>query len=268
MKAYIFILINALIILTTELFGTLFFDEGIIHIIALLFVITAGISLARNYYLADPIFKKFLIASIFAFILFSASHISEFIQFHFSGGYNDHIFAITVNFYLTSILFMILGSEIFIRAYSGYRRSRIFIIIGGILIAIFIYLSFLFSVRPEAISLEPEGITPYLYGAASLLLAFLFWRRLLRLRKSLNPSFVGFFRSLKAMLIFVTVSMLFNIFYEFIEDGAGIPEYQIVYFSHFFFYGGLSIMFLAFEELLKVGGLIGDIRERLKNNRD
>ncbi|MBI2626477.1 MAG: hypothetical protein HYW69_02710 [Candidatus Nealsonbacteria bacterium] len=268
MKALVFIIINIFIIIATELSGTLFFDRGIIHIIALVFVIAAAVPLARNYYLADPIFKKFLTAGIFAFFLFSASHISEFIQFRLSGGYNDHIFAITVNFYLTSILFMVLGSEIFLRASSGYHSSKAPILLTVFAIATLILFSFFFSIRPETISLEPESMAPYFYGMAAIISAFLFRKRILRLRKSLNPTFSGFFRFLNIMAVFVMVSIFFNIFYEFIEKAAKIPEYQIVYFSHFFFYGGLSIMFLAFEELLKLGGVLKDIREWQKNHKN
>lgn len=267
MKVAIFVAINALIIIATEFSGRLFFDSGIIHVIALFFVVVAAVPLARNYFLADPIFKKFLSASILAFFLFSSSHISEFIQYHLSQEYNDHIFAITVNFYLTSILFMMLGSEIFIRAYSGYHSSRLPFAVMGVFIAALIFFSFLFSLRPGAISLGPEGAAPYIYGVAAMILAFLFWRRISRLKKSLNSSFAGFFGFLRIMLVFVAISIFFNIFYEFMEEWAGIPEYQIVYLSHFFFYGGLSIMFLAFEELLKVGGVLKDIREYLQNNK-
>lgn len=268
MKALIFVLVNIIIIAGTELTGTLFFNKGVIHAIALIFVFVAAIPLARNYYLADPIFKKFLTASIFAFILFSVSHISEYFLFSLHAEYVDFIFAIAINFYLASILLMILGSEIFIRAYSGYRHSRAPMAITGIVIAALVSFSFFLSVNSSAISLEPDSITPYLYGAGTIVIAFLFWKRLSRLKASLNRSFLSFFRLLGAMLILVIISSFLYAFYELIEEMAGIPEYQIVYFSHFFFYGGLSLMFLAFEELLKIGGVAKDIREFLKNKNN
>lgn len=261
----VFILVNILIIISAELTGKLFFNKGIIHAIALLFVFVAALPLARNYYLADPIFKKFLNASIFAFFIFSLSHISEYLLFSLNAEYVDFIFAIAINFYLASILLMMLGSEVFLRAYSGYHRSVIPMLFTGIFIAALVIFSIFLSLKPESISLEPESLTPYLYGAGIVAAAFLFMRRLARLRALLNPSFFGFFRFLNIMLIFVITSSFLYAFYEFIEDFAKIPEYQIVYFSHFFFYGGLSLMFLAFEELLKVGGVVKDVREFLKN---
>ncbi|MBI2042235.1 MAG: hypothetical protein HYT21_00570 [Candidatus Nealsonbacteria bacterium] len=266
-KAVILIAINFLIVLATEFSGTLFFENGVIHIIALFFVVATAVPLARNYYLADPILKKFLVASIFAFLLFAASHISEFFQYKISGGYPDHIFAITVNFYLMSIFLMIFGSEIFLRAHSGYRHSRVHLVLTGIALAVLLLISFFFSIYPEIISLAPENLAPYAYGVAALMISFILWRRLVRLGNLFSKSLVDFFRYLQIMLIFVVISMIFNIFYEFMEEGLGIPAYEIVYFSHFFFYGGLSVMFLAFEDLLKIGGVFKDIRERRNNNK-
>ncbi|MBI2041795.1 MAG: hypothetical protein HYT20_02105 [Candidatus Nealsonbacteria bacterium] len=270
MKIFIFIFINILIIAAAELTGKLFFNSGAIHAIALIFVIVAALPLVRNYYLADPIFKKFLNASIFAFLLFSVSHAAEYFLFLVNKDYVDFIFAIAINFYLASILLIVLGSEIFLRAYSGYHRSRMPIIVIGAFIALIVSFSFFLIMDPKAISLEPESIFPYIYMVIVIIAGFLFWKRISKLKTSLNPSFAGFFRFFGIMIIFVMASALFYIFYELIEKAAKIPEYQTIYFSHFFFYIGLSIMFFAFEELLKIGGVVKDVRELLnkKNNNN
>lgn len=267
MKIAIFAAVNILIILATELSGTFFFDSGIIHIIALLFVAVAAVPLIRNYYLTDPIFKKFLTASIFAFFLFSASHVSEFLLFSLHTEYSDYIFAITINLYLASVLLMILGSEIFVRAHSGYRRSSSPMIATAGAIMMFVFFSFFLSINPESISLEPNSAIPYLYGFIVVAIAFLFWQRLAYLKTVLDASFSGFFRFLGIMIVMVIISSLLYIFYEVIEGVVRIPEYQIIYISHFLFYGGLSIMFLAFEEFLKIGGVAKDIREYMKKNK-
>lgn len=262
MEALFLVVLNALIIAVTEATGSLFFEKGIIHIIAILFIVAATVPLARNYYLADPIFKKFLNASILAFIVFAVSHVSEYLLFARQTAYSDHVFAVAINLYISSILIMLFGTEVFLRAYSSYHRSRIPLIVAAITIGALVIFSGFLATGSEFLSLEPNSIVPYLYAAAALVIAILLLREMKRVRHAMSDAFATFFRYLSAMLGFVGVSLFAYIFYEFIEH-AGVPEVQIVYINHFFFYGGLSIMLLAFEDLLNVGGIVKDIRDRM-----
>ena len=54
------------------------------------------------------------------------------------------------------------------------------------------------------------------------------------------------------------------VFYELIED-AGLPEHQVIYMSHFFFYAALSVMFLAFGKSLEPKGIFKDLKDSVQS---
>ncbi|OGF62616.1 hypothetical protein A2662_03710 [Candidatus Giovannonibacteria bacterium RIFCSPHIGHO2_01_FULL_45_33] len=262
--AYILLFINIAIIAAAELTGEgkLFFESGLVHSIAILFIIGVAMSLFRQYYFADPIFKKFLNACLVAFAVFSASHAFEFFMYRFAGRYEDHVFAVTINFCLMSILIMISGSEIFLRAYFGHKRARFPFLLSNIVIAGIAVFSTLLFFDNVLVSLEPENAAPYLYSLAVLAAAFLLWRRINLLKHSL-PQLTGFFKLLACMVVFVALSALSYSLYDIIKEFLGMPDYQIVYLSHFIFYIGMSLVFLAFQRLENVGGgVVDDIKNR------
>lgn len=266
-SGYCLLLINIVIIIAAEFTGggKLFFESGLIHGIALVFIISVAIVLSQQYYLADPILKKFVNSCLVAFVVFSASHITEFLGYRFFGAYGDHLFALALNFYLISLLVMISGSEIFLLAYGGYQKSRRAMVSANIAIGALVLFSTLLFVRTSWISLEPDEFAPYLYMLAVLAVAVLLERRISALTKALSQ-LTPFFSLLRGMVIFVTAASCFYALYEIIVDYLGIPEYQIIYFSHFFFYGGMSLMFIAFQRLSTFsGGLIDDIKAFGKN---
>ncbi len=157
---------------------------------------------------------------------------------------------------------MIAGSEVFLLAYSSYHRSRLAFIFSDIAIIVFAVFSIMLSLNTSAISFEPVNAAPYLYSLTILFVAFLFWRRITRLAQALSR-FADFFNLLTVMVALVAVSALFYSSYEVIKDLVGMPEYQIVYISHFMFYGGLSVMFVAFQKLARMGGgALDDVKNR------
>ena len=65
------------------------------------------------------------------------------------------------------------------------------------------------------------------------------------------------------MVVFVALSALSYSLYDIIKEFLGMPDYQIVYLSHFIFYIGMSLVFLAFQRLENVGGgVVDDIKNR------
>jgi hypothetical protein len=52
----------------------------------------------------------------------------------------------------------------------------------------------------------------------------------------------------------IAAAALQYVLYEALED-AGLPVLQIIYVSHFFFYAALSLLFLSFPKLARLGGI-------------
>lgn len=118
------LIINAAIILFSETMGNLFLETGTIHFIAVLFIILAVSRIFIHYYTFDPVLEKFIHASSLALLFFAGSHFMEFLGYKLLNLPEDALFANVVNFYLISILFVIIGTELFLRIY--YRRSHFF----------------------------------------------------------------------------------------------------------------------------------------------
>ena len=257
---YSLIAINiAIIILTLTVGGGKFFYEsGLIHAIAILFIILAVSRAFGHYYTYDPILEKFFHASLVALAVFAASHLVEFFSIEVLKEYKDATFAEVANLYLVSLLFIIIGAEFFLKI----RHSWAVIIqkISGVAIFILLAFSAALLINDRLVSLEPERPTPYIYAGLIFIVGLTAIVEVLKIKQlvSITRSFTNYLSAAIVLIIFAAVP---NIFYELLEKGFGIAEYKIVYFSHFAFYAALSLLFLAFGKLSFLGGVYEDLKK-------
>lgn len=257
---YSLAVINVIIILLAEFAGggRLFFNLGLIHLIAVLFVVLSVARIFVRYYTFDPFLEKFLWASLAAFIVFTVSHTVEYTSMMVFHIYRDATFANVVNFYLISILILAIGAEMFLKVYHG-RGARLTMLLSGIIAVIFILIA-AFLINPNLISLEPDNWTPYAYALALLGAGFYGIFKMLQIRKLVTIA-VGFVNYLVAAIALIMLAAMFDVFYEFLEHYLGIADYQIIYFSHFAFYAALSLMFLAYAKLSYLGEFYEEIKK-------
>lgn len=257
---YSLAIINVAIVLLAEFAGggRLFFNSGLIHLMAVLFVALAVARIFVHYYTFDPILEKFLWASLAAFAIFTVSHIVEFASMMVFHIYQDATFANVVNFYLISILTLAVGAELFLKVYYE-RGARLIMLLSGIIAAIFILIA-AFLINPNLISLEPDSWMPYMYALALLGAGFYGIFKMLQIRKLVTIA-VGFVNYLVAAIALIMLAAMFDVFYEFLEHYLVIADYQIIYFSHFAFYAALSLMFLAYAKLSYLGEFYEEIKK-------
>lgn len=257
---YSLAIINVAIILMAEFAGggRLFFNSGLIHLIAVLFIVLAVARIFVRYYTFDPILERFLYASLAAFIVFTVSHIVEYTSMMVFHVYQDATFANVVNFYLISILTLAVGAELFLKVYYE-RGARLIALLSGVIAVIFILIA-AFLVNYKLVSLEPDSWMPYAYALALLGAGFYGIFKMLQIRK-LVPIAVGFVNYLVSAIALIMLAAMFDIFYEFLEEYLGIADYQIIYFSHFAFYAALSLMFLAYAKLSYLGEFYEEIKK-------
>lgn len=256
----VLLLLNMLILVVTELSGDFFREKGIIHLIAILFVIL-GISRIFVHYDAYDRYLRLLIrGGLAALIIFSISHVVEFLGYFFLGSYEDAIFINVVNFYIMSIFMIAIGAEYFLRTLKRGSMAMIGILSAGIII--FFVLTVLVFFKKISVSLEPDEMMIYVYGAIVLGAFLLSVIRLIKIKKhvSIMVNFVNYFL---AALALITVSALQYVFYDVLK-GIGMPLLQVVYVSHFLFYGALTLMFLAFARLANLGGIYQEAEEYKK----
>ncbi|MDE2001680.1 MAG: hypothetical protein KGI60_03920 [Patescibacteria group bacterium] len=256
---YTLVIINVAIIWAAELSGQghLFFETGAIHGIAILFIILALTRLVEHYYIADPILKRFLQGSLAALLLFSASHVIEFLSYFVAGSYTDALFASVANFYLLSLLMIIIGAEYFLQYY--YHRSPQIVRLLMVTAAAFFALTVWFVFQPASVSLDLQSSTPYLYTLMLCIIGGYAVVDTIQIGKAIPffKDFSGVLTMAVGLIIFAAVT---NIFYD-LHGALGVDEYQFVYLSHFTFYAALSAIYLSFGKLTGTTGLHRDIRE-------
>ena len=109
------ILINILVIIAAEFTGggMFFMNTGLIHGVAILFIILAVSRIFFHYYTYDPFFEKIVHGVLGASIIFAASHIYEYASMNIYHTYKDSTFINAINFYLIGFMLIIIGTESF-----------------------------------------------------------------------------------------------------------------------------------------------------------
>ncbi len=251
---------NIAIIAATEFTGQLFFRLGIIHIVAILFIALSVIRIFVRYYSYDPILEKFFQASLGALFVFTLSHIVEYFSMGASAFayYSDSVLINTVNFYLISLMLVIIGAETFLRI----KDSRSAIQIKGLIALIFLLVIsiFVFTTKTDLVSLELDKPEPYVYMALILIFGLIALKKTRMIGKhvSISTAFTNF---LTASIILTMLSAAPYILYDLLEKKFGIPLFQIMYLSHFFFYASLSLFFLAFGRIKIAGGVYKNLEK-------
>lgn len=253
------LVLNIFIILATEFYGNgyYFYQKGIIHIIAIAFIILAATRLFIRYYIFDRYIKRFLELSLLAMLIFAASHLVEFASYIIFKLPEGTIFINVANFYIISIILITVGVEFIIKNYQ--ERSSLFIWLAGIAVLIFLVLTFAFINNGQMISIKPPSRLPMVYLLIVLIVSAIGFVNLLKLKKIISM-LAPFINYLIAGLILIALAAIPNIFYETFEN-FGLPKFQIIYLSHFTFYAALSLMFLSFGQLLNLKGIYAAARE-------
>lgn len=265
LNPFVLLFINLSIVVLAEFVGggMFFYRTGIIHVIALGFIGLAALRVRAHYYSYDQYLEKVMHASLIAMGIFAISHIFEAVSFSVFHAYEDPIFASVANFYIISLLVITIGTELFLK--KLFQRSYALVIFLEVLVVGFFALSIYFIKDGSVVSLEPDSVAVPLYAVA-IFAAGLY--ALLRLRqiKSHVPMSSNFLNYYIASIVLIVIAALFNIGYEILVDKFHVPEFQVIYMSHFLFYGALSLMFLAFNYMRDLGGFLGQVRAQNKKN--
>lgn len=255
--------INLVIIVAVESTGGFFMQTGLIHLIALLFI---GLGIARifiHYEVYDQFLKPLIYGGIAVLILFAVSHILEYLNYAAFYLPFPMIAATVVNFYLIGLLIVTVSTTFFLK---GIEKSAV--IYRYLLPAIMIFLIGV-TVRnylsPLSVDLSPNKPWMYIYVAAvtGATILGVYWLLKLKHYEKMLTNFIDYFN---ASFIMIGVSASFYVFNE-IFDKVGIDYMQVMYISHFLFYGALSFMFLSFVRLTQLGGLY-EAAEKEKNPED
>lgn len=260
LNSKVLILLNLAIILVVELYPDpeFFLDAAVIHIMAIIFMIIASYQIFQKYSIStDPIMKRFMQSALLAMVVFAGSHVVEFLSYSVFDMKDDAIFANVANFYLFSIIAIILGSQ-YILSFKTSKSMTMKSLVLYAVMAIIGLLVFMLFVNDETLSLEPESVTPYIYLLVTVGFGILALINITRIKKAV-PLYKEFSQYLYASIFIIILAIAVNVGYEILEEGLLLPGYQIIYISHFLFYVALSIMFLSFSSLTEPKGIYKDV---------
>ncbi len=246
----ILLILNIGIIITTELTGSLFLEYGIIHIIALFFLLLGISRVFVHYNTFDQYLKPLTFGSITALLLFSISHLMEYTSFGSTGEYSDALYIDVTNLYMTGMLLVAVAAQYFL-----HKRDKtpltLSLLVGGFFASLVITL--LGLLKKIEISIEPNEPDVYMYSTFVILVSIVSAHRVYKIGKAVSIMH-GFSGYIAVAFVLIATSSLHYSLYEILEH-AGVPEMQIIYINHFLFYAALSLMFLAFARLAKFGGI-------------
>ncbi len=247
----VLIAINILIIVAVELTGDFFLRTGLIHLIALLFLLLGISRIFVHYNTFDQYLRPLSLGSIAALLLFSVSHLTEYFSFgHGTEMYSDALYVDVTNVYMTAMLLVAAGAEYFL-SQRIKKQALLFVLLLSFVSSLVV--TVLGFMRVISVSIEPDENILYVYAAIVVGVTILSINRMLTLGKvvSIMKSFAQY---ISVAFVLVAAAALHYLLYEVLEH-AGMPEMQIIYVGHFLFYAALSLMFLAFPRLAKLGGI-------------
>lgn len=252
--------INLVIVVAVESTGSFFMQSGLIHLIALLFI---GLGIARifiHYKVYDQFLKPLIYGGITVLILFAVSHILEFMNYAVFFLPFPMIAATVVNFYLIGLLIITFSTTFFLKGIEKISGLYIYLLpaVMGVLVVATIR-NYMF---PNSIDLAPSNWLMYVYtfAVAAATILGVYWLIKLKKYEAMLANFIDYFN---ASFVMLGISASFYVFNEIFEK-VGIDYMQVMYISHFLFYGALSFMFLSFGRLSKLGGLYDEAEKEKK----
>lgn len=262
LSAPVLIVVNAAIVVAALTVGNgeFFHESGLIHAIAILFIVLAATRIFTRFYLFDPELRILLKASLLAMAVFALSHLVEFASFSLEHGYTDGAFANVINMYLISLFMMLLGANTVILHYEKKAHWSRYGIFAAMLA--FALLTVLILTGKVHVSLEPDRPEPYLYAALVVFATAATYRRWSRVKR-MYAWFMPFIDRVMLGAVMIALAALPNVFYEHLEH-LGFEEIHSIYLSHFTFYAALSVMYLAYDRVQDLGGLHKDLREEIR----
>lgn len=248
---WMLLFINVAIIIFVEATSMFFMRTGLIHLIAILFIALGISRIFVHYDVYDQYLKPLIHGGILTLIIFAVSHVLEYFSYSFLYLPYDAIAANVVNLYLTGLLIIILSVEHFLKRIEKEPKILPPILYAGVSVSL--ALTVLFFFRSNLVELTTASWLVYGYGLAVVMVAILGIRRLLRLRSHVTilVNFVNYFTASFAL---VSASALLYVLNDLLES-VGVPYMQVMYISHFLFYGASSLMFLAFVRISRLGGV-------------
>lgn len=256
--------INVLIIAIVELMGDFFYDSGAIHILAIFFVIVNVFILIKFNALDEPHFKKIFKTFNLSVIFLALVHVLEYLGHNplvtIEEELEEVIDVAVIAGYLLFFFVILYGLRSVVLSYNKATSTinampkmvMLFpVLIVAMIVALFINGSTVLFENEHIVSVFMLSMTVIL-GIAVIIYANNVIKPLSLLKDFIRMYQIG------------SVLVIFSALMELLETiSMPIPEEQITYFSHFFYYAGLSVMIYGTMKLFDLGGIYKDLLKEM-----
>lgn len=258
LSPWTFLFLNLVIVVLVEATGMFFMTTGLIHLIAILFIALGIGRIFVHYNVHDQFLNPLIYGGIATLLLYAISHVLEYVSYAYFSLPYETISINVVNFYLTGLFIIALSVSYFLkRLEKGFTFFSYLLPIG---VALCVFATILFNLYPNLVNLGFSSWLLYLYAGTVIGVTILGISWLIRLKShvSILANFIDYFN---AAFIMIAGSAMFYILSESLVN-IGVDYTQIMYVSHFLFYGALSMIFLSFGKLTHLGGLYDAAEEK------
>jgi len=252
---------NLLIVILAEVTGSFFLESGLIHFIAIFFLVLGISRFFVHYEVFDQFLKPLIVATVIALVIVSGSHLVEHIHLHdhqnldASRYYNNNYFINVVNVYMMIVLMVALSAKYFL-----VKKDRSFVQASVLSLAfvVSVGVTLLGFQGHISISTAPGDLAIYWYSLAVLMASVAAIYYIYKIGKAVSIM-EGFVQYLVYAFALITLSALLHALHEVIKN-FNVPEIQIIYLSHFLLYAALSLIFLAFPRIRSETGIYAKLQ--------
>lgn len=255
---YVLIALNVAIIFGAEFAGggTYFAETGLVHAIAILFVVLIIVRIFSDYAFSDHILRGFLKIQLSFFLFLGLVHVYEYLGLHVYMLDEEVVELSAMASYLLWVLGLLLALEFVFRIYQ--KKSAMFMTVLSLLLVG----GFVGLIVANISSAVAESLPAWLpivmliaivgFGIAGILLS----RKIV----GIMPVFKEYSRySVPAVILLILTA-----FAEYFEsthylNAFGISDVQNLYISHFLIYAALSILLIGFGKLKKPQGIYAEM---------
>lgn len=259
LSPYSLIALNLAIIFSAEFFGggTYFEETGLMHAIAIVFVVLILIRIFSEYAFSDHILRRFLKIQLGFFLFLGFIHVYEYFGLHYSLTDPEAIELSVMLAYLIWILGVLIGLESVFRIY--YKKSVAFMATLYAFLLVGVFWIIALNVSHEFVEEMEEWIP--LIGLSLIVifgaLAIVSTRKI----REIMPVFKEYSHYAIPAIVLIVFAALSEYFESthYLLDVLGITDTQNLYFAHFFMFAALSLLLIGFGRLKKPKGIYADM---------
>lgn len=175
--------------------------------------------------------------------------------------FNHNLISVSViSIYIVGLFVVAFGAESFLRIHRGRSKLSLVLLFLGTAVSLSMILAFIYN--PSLLSFEIDSPVPYIYTFVLILVAYVSLSRVIQI-KNLVSIVKDLSGSLMLSYVLIIVVAAVEIHYDLLEQ-VGLERYQITYLAHFIFFAALSISFLSFAKVRKLGGVYADVEKALE----